>query len=77
MLSAAHILAMDAKNLLDVVDSVRIRFPQVNEYICRGSKLEEIPTSRSLSSDLLHRMERSLDRIHRVSFSSNVFFFFF
>lgn len=25
MLSAAHVLAMDAKNLLDVVDSVRIR----------------------------------------------------
>lgn len=26
MLSAAHVLAMDAKNLLDVVDSIRIRF---------------------------------------------------
>lgn len=30
MLSAAHVLAMDAKNLLDVVDSVRIRYPQVD-----------------------------------------------
>lgn len=29
MLSAAHVLAMDAKNLLDVVDSVRIRFPDL------------------------------------------------
>lgn len=29
MLSAAHVLAMDAKNLLDVVDSVRIRYPNV------------------------------------------------
>lgn len=29
MLSAAHILAMDAKNLLDVVDSVRIRYPEL------------------------------------------------
>lgn len=29
MLSAAHILAMDAKNLLDVVDSIRVRFPDL------------------------------------------------
>lgn len=30
MLSAAHILAMNAKNLLDVVDHVRIKHPHVN-----------------------------------------------
>ncbi|EAT43915.1 AAEL004666-PA, partial [Aedes aegypti] len=29
MLSAAHVLAMDAKNLLDVVDSIRVRFPNL------------------------------------------------
>lgn len=29
MLSAAHVLAMDAKNLLDVVDSIRIRYPEL------------------------------------------------
>ena len=29
MLSAAHILAMDTKNLLDVCDSIRQRFPNV------------------------------------------------
>lgn len=29
MLSAAHVLAMDAKNLLDVVDSVRVRYPDL------------------------------------------------
>lgn len=29
MLSSAHVLAMDAKNLLDVVDSLRKRFPSV------------------------------------------------
>lgn len=29
MLSAAHVLAMDAKNLLDVVDSVRMRYPDL------------------------------------------------
>lgn len=30
MLSAAHVLAMDAKNLLDVVDSIRARFPAID-----------------------------------------------
>ncbi|KAK0089497.1 hypothetical protein PV325_007060 [Microctonus aethiopoides] len=34
MLSAAHILAMDAKNLLDVIDSIRIRYPYVDDKIC-------------------------------------------
>lgn len=34
MLSAAHVLAMDAKNLLDVVDSIRIRYPEVDSLIC-------------------------------------------
>lgn len=29
MLSAAHVLAMDAKNLLDVVDSIRARYPEL------------------------------------------------
>lgn len=29
MLSAAHVLAMDAKNLLDVVDSLRLRHPEL------------------------------------------------
>ncbi|KAG4070105.1 hypothetical protein HA402_013348 [Bradysia odoriphaga] len=29
MLSAAHVLAMDAKNLLDVIDSLRARFPEL------------------------------------------------
>lgn len=33
MLSAAHALAMDAKNLLDVVDSIRIRYPEVNDRL--------------------------------------------
>jgi hypothetical protein len=29
MLACAHILAMDAKNLLDVVDSIRVRYPDL------------------------------------------------
>lgn len=34
MLAAAHVLAMDSKNLLDVVDAIRIRFPHVNQHLC-------------------------------------------
>ncbi|KAF5297586.1 hypothetical protein FQA39_LY12062 [Lamprigera yunnana] len=34
MLGAAHVLAMDSKNLLDVIDTIRIRFPQVNKDLC-------------------------------------------
>jgi len=33
MLSSAHILAMDAKNLLDVIDSIRITYPGVDQVI--------------------------------------------
>jgi hypothetical protein len=40
MLSAAHILAMDAKNLLDVIDSIRIRYTDVNTYICTGLRVQ-------------------------------------
>ncbi|XP_021926786.1 focal adhesion kinase 1 isoform X4 [Zootermopsis nevadensis] len=42
MLSAAHILAMDAKNLLDVIDSIRIRYPDVNTYICTGVPVQTV-----------------------------------
>lgn len=53
MLSAAHILAMDAKNLLDVIDSIRIRYPDVNTYICTGMPVrtvqsEEVETERDV-----------------------------
>lgn len=39
MLSSGHILAMDAKNLLDVVDSVRMQYPEV-EALVRGQPSE-------------------------------------
>lgn len=40
MLSSGHILAMDAKNLLDVVDSVRMQYPEV-EAMIRSGQLPE------------------------------------
>ncbi|XP_068893109.1 focal adhesion kinase 1 isoform X8 [Tenebrio molitor] len=33
MLGAAHVLAMDSKNLLDVVDTIRMRYPQFNKHL--------------------------------------------
>ncbi|XP_043249664.1 focal adhesion kinase 1 isoform X4 [Colletes gigas] len=43
MLSAAHILAMDAKNLLDVIDSIRIRYPYVDNQICQKQNDVSVP----------------------------------
>ena len=38
MLSSAHVIAIDAKNLLDVIDSVRIRYPEVDKMIKINSR---------------------------------------
>ncbi|XP_078037265.1 protein tyrosine kinase 2 Fak isoform X3 [Augochlora pura] len=43
MLSAAHILAMNAKNLLDVIDSIRIRYPYVDNQICQKQQNDGVP----------------------------------
>ncbi|XP_050427745.1 focal adhesion kinase 1 isoform X2 [Adelges cooleyi] len=48
MLSTGHILAMDAKNLLDVVDSVRMQYPEVEAMMSgrqlSGSAKEQTPS---------------------------------
>lgn len=48
MLSSGHILAMDAKNLLDVVDSVRMQYPEV-EAMVSGQQSE---TSKEQHSEI-------------------------
>lgn len=47
MLSAAHILAMNAKNLLDVIDSIRIKHPRVN-VVFGGPNWVEMDPSATL-----------------------------
>ncbi|KAK4884842.1 hypothetical protein RN001_001113 [Aquatica leii] len=42
MLGAAHVLAMDSKNLLDVIDAIRIRFPQFNQELCAVKDTSDI-----------------------------------
>lgn len=57
MLSAAHVLAMDAKNLLDVVDSVRIRYPDLfmAEEIQNVATVPATPSSTSnVSADPIY-----------------------
>lgn len=50
MLGAAHVLAMDSKNLLDVVDAIRIRYPQINKQF---QKLQETPTEVADADDTI------------------------
>lgn len=40
MLSAGHVLAMDTKNLLDVCDSIRQRFPNIDYESAYNSVIE-------------------------------------
>uniref|UniRef100_A0AAG5DN03 Protein kinase domain-containing protein n=1 Tax=Anopheles atroparvus TaxID=41427 RepID=A0AAG5DN03_ANOAO len=48
MLAAAHVLAMDAKNLLDVVDSIRVRYPNL---FPRQPSVPTSPTQRQHGSN--------------------------
>uniref|UniRef100_A0A6V7JJ46 Focal AT domain-containing protein n=1 Tax=Bracon brevicornis TaxID=1563983 RepID=A0A6V7JJ46_9HYME len=68
MLAAAHVLAMDAKNLLDVIDSIRIRHPHVNimmrkvgECVERGCSSDVVTPSPPSASHI-----SSLDRYPRM-----------
>ena len=47
MLSSAHILAMDAKNLLDVVDTIRINYPSVEQLFLSGTSSSSISGTES------------------------------
>jgi hypothetical protein len=71
MLSAAHVLAMDAKNLLDVIDSIRIRYPYVDNQICERyhnntcNTRQSTPENRirsSQSGEQLLRRSQSIER---------------
>jgi hypothetical protein len=68
MLSAAHILAMDAKNLLDVIDSIRIRFPYVDSQICQ--RHYEMSNSRNSGQECQIRSSQSGEQLLKRSQSS-------
>ena len=50
MLSSAHVLAMDAKHLLDVIDKIRMNYRHVNELILRGSPPSTVHSNSNSNS---------------------------
>lgn len=68
MLSAAHVLAMDAKNLLDVIDSIRIRYPYVDNQICQ--KQNEIVSLQESAPETRIRSSQSGEQFLRRSQST-------
>ena len=50
MLSSAHVLAMDAKRLLDVIDKIRMNYQHVNELVIRGSSHGRSSSYTTMSS---------------------------
>ncbi len=60
MLSAAHVLAMDAKHLLDVVDGIRMKHADVEDFISkRGPVVPSVTTGSSLSGSPIHTILKS------------------
>ena len=72
MLSSAHVLAMDAKNLLDVVDQIRIRYPQVNHHVLKGGMVLDKTNGQnsSASSSVTSSAASSLEKNNPPSLSS-------
>ncbi|CAH1126716.1 unnamed protein product [Ceutorhynchus assimilis] len=52
MLSTAHILAMDSKNLLDVIDNLRLQQSQSDNYEKKNEAIEEHDSSAELSDSI-------------------------
>lgn len=65
MLSAAHALAMDAKNLLDVVDSVRLRFPDLFLVSQRTSAPLDLSQASATPADV-----ESLELSHDLTYQN-------
>lgn len=65
MLSAAHVLAMDAKNLLDVVDAVRIR---IKETKCETTSSG---TTFTCSSSISHSSSNHLRPLSGIASPSS------
>jgi len=71
MLSAAHILAMDAKNLFDVVDSIRNRYKQISVAKESNSSLNceltsevgAVSSSMPMSTELINELGGNVNDI--------------
>lgn len=62
MLGAAHVLAMDSKNLLDVVDTIRIKYPHINKELFKANDPEDKENLDTLTDSLeKHDLTKSTD----------------
>lgn len=61
MLSAAHVLAMDAKHLLDVVDGIRMKHADVEDFISKRGPVvsSAVKSGSSLSGSPIHTVLKS------------------
>lgn len=83
MLSSAHILAMDTKNLLDVCDSIRARFPNVKYELPGVNNMDQqdarlphqlsnqmqSPSKQQLQQDVYENVS-SADRVEETLYSN-------
>lgn len=75
MLSSAHILAMDTKNLLDVCDSIKARYPNVQFELPdadqQNARLPQqlSPTKQNLQQDVYQNVSAS-DRVTEQLYSN-------
>lgn len=56
MLGAAHALAIDSKNLLDVVDATRLKYPHLNQ---QTYSYHDVQNDENLSTSRSSSMERT------------------
>lgn len=64
MLSAAHVLAMDAKNLLDVVDSIRKKYPNLSTSTDSDDIKDGDNVSHAKNSDITPKLMGKLSTIN-------------
>lgn len=57
MLGAAHVLAMDSKNLLDVIDCIRKRYPLVLDNLPNAEEVLNEPKLEMVGSHIYNNSE--------------------
>lgn len=60
MLSSSHVLAMDTKNLLDVCDSIRTRFPDVKYELSDVPSTSNQPEEKTIQHKIQTHIEQNV-----------------
>ncbi|KAK9873715.1 hypothetical protein WA026_002071 [Henosepilachna vigintioctopunctata] len=72
MLGAAHVLAMDSKNLLDVVDAIRIRYPHINENVFKANSCISESEEYTASNDSLEKQDMTKSSDSSLSYPTDL-----